>query len=66
MTVKELIERLKQFPPNLPVGRGGYYGEFHPMDTSDIYKKTAMPFRGDTFSGEFVNIDTPDLGEYPD
>lgn len=40
-TVNDLIEHLKQFDGDLPVGVTGHFGEFHPLDSIDFYKGEA-------------------------
>jgi len=65
MTVEELIAHLQRFPPLMPVGRVGYYGEFHPMGAFDF--ESHKTYNKDGSEGERVlNVDPADIGEPPE
>lgn len=63
MTAQELIQFLKQVPPNTKVGRIGYYGEFHKADKFSFQIRNI----GHRSDGEqVVDILPPDIGPEPD
>jgi hypothetical protein len=57
MTVKELIEKLKEFDGNLKVGGSGHYGEILKID--DVYLNKYR-------SQKFVEITIQSAGPEPD
>ena len=47
MTVKELIEKLSQYPPDMEVRAGEYYlGKFKVIDAYECREKVKEPFVG--------------------
>lgn len=66
LTVGELIEHLKTFRANLPVGVVGHFGEFHPMRKYHFDAKGAtVAVNSDKFIDVFC-IEPPDIGPEPD
>lgn len=65
MVVSQLIELLKEYDPNTPVGMIDHYGEFHPMDKHNFNK--SFSHREDMNKRITVlDIYPPDIGEEPD
>ena len=61
MTAQELINFLKQVPPNTKVGRIGHYGEFHDISSCSVrnaYLNNTQEI--------IVAIEPPDIGPEPD
>jgi hypothetical protein len=79
-TVKDLIQLLQTVDENLPVGKSGHFGEFHPMDIYDFnVTKSRFDPQGENIENyvgwrelvEFhqqpiFEINSPDIGEVPD
>ena len=76
MTVKDLIEHLKQMDQDAPVGRTGHFGEFHPMDKFDFYEGKSylvlptQEWRQFSYDSNLkikvIDIISPDIGPDPD
>lgn len=72
-TVRDLKLLLNSFDDDLPIGRRGHFGEFHPMDAGDIYRSTAriVPRNKGWRSmanepTDILEIISYDIGEVPD
>jgi len=72
-TVGDLKKILENTPDNLPIGVGGHFGEFCPMNKHDFHFRTARPVPINKSWRSMLDIDipileirSPDLGPEPD
>lgn len=71
-TVAQVIAQLQEFPPDLPLGVEGWYGEFYDIDVEDFWLGKSMRelpwplYRGYTEEFVCVRLMVPDIGEAPE
>lgn len=72
-TVKDLKTFLETIPDELPIGKTGHFGEFHPMDKYDFIITYARPVPKDKGWRDALNVNmpilqitSPDIGPEPD
>jgi hypothetical protein len=61
-TVHDLIEKLNEFPPHMPIGFTDHFGDYVELDLRDIYEGKCANIKG----GTIVHFPLPDIGPEPD